>query len=303
MSNRKVLTGLGLVAAIGFALPGSAGAQEWSPPERIIAIGTEGHEIGVAISPDNLSLFVSTFRSLNIGGEESADIWVAKRPDTKTRFSRRANLGWAINTQGFESAPTFSRDGHWMYWCSNTHPGYGGFDIFRSYRADPLDNFAWGAARNMGPIINTEFDECDPYLFEDPQTGDRTLYFAVRGDPSGLGDWDIYSSTREKRGPWQPRVLESVLSTPERDFQMTLKKSGLEIIFTSNREGSVGGFDLWSSTRGSRGGAWNVPVNLGPVVNTEANERGPSLAGGGTRLYFTSDPFGPGLGDVFFTDR
>ncbi len=84
---------------------------------------------------------------------------------------------------------------------------------------------------------------------------------------------------------------------------MTLKKSGLEIIFASNREGSVGGLDLWSSTRGSRGGAWNVPVNLGPVVNTEANERGPSLAGGGTRLYYTSDRLGPGRGDVYFTDR
>ena len=303
MSNKRVLSGVGLAAVIGCALPGSAGAQEWSPPARIISIGTEGHEIGVSIAPDNLSLFVSTYRSLNIGGEQSADIWVAKRPDIKTRFARRANLGWAINTQGFESAPTFSRDGRWMYWCSDTHPGYGGFDIFRSFRADPSDNFGWGPARNLGPTINSEFDECDPYLLEDPNTGQWTLYFAVLGDPSGLGDWDIFSSKRETRGPWQPRVLESVLSTPEREIQMTLKKSGVEIFFVSNREGSVGGLDLWTSTRGSRGGAWNVPVNLGPVINTEANERGPSLAGGGTRLYFTSDRFGPRLGDVYFTER
>ncbi len=303
MSNRKFLSELGLVTAIGCVLPVSAGAQEWSPPERIISIGTEGHEIGTSISPDNLSLFVSTFRSLNIGGEESADIWVSKRPDTKTRFARRANLGWAINTQGFESAPTFSRDGHWMYWCSDIHPGYGGFDIFRSYRADPTDNFGWGPARNLGPIINSEFDECDPYLVEDPNTAQRTLYFAVRGDPSGLGDWDIFSSTGEQGSPWQPRVLESVLSTPQREIQITLKKNGLEIIFASNREGSVGGIDLWSSTRGSRRGEWDPPVNLGPVVNTEANERGPSLAGGGTRLYYTSDRLGPGRGDVYVTER
>ena len=190
-----------------------------------------------------------------------------------------------------------------MYFCSDTHPGFGGFDIFSSYEKDTSDNFGWGPARNVGNTINSEFDECDPHLLEDPKTGERTLYFAVRGDPSGLGDWDIFSSAREQGASWQPRVLETVLSTPERDAQMTLKKSGLEIIFTSNREGSLGGLDLWRSTRGSRGGSWNPPVNLGPEVNTEASERGPSLAGGGTRLYFTSDRLGSRNGDVYFTER
>ena len=46
---------------------------------------------------------------------------------------------------------------------------------------------------------------------------------------------------------------------------------------------------------------WSVPVDLGPVINTAANETGPSLSKKGLSLYFSSNR--AGLGDIFVSQR
>ena len=49
------------------------------------------------------------------------------------------------------------------------------------------------------------------------------------------------------------------------------------MLFSSNRPGGYGGFDLWSASRNSRSDAWSNITNLGPNVNTAAYEGGPFI--------------------------
>jgi tetratricopeptide (TPR) repeat protein len=79
-------------------------------------------------------------------------------------------------------------------------------------------------------------------------------------------------------------------------YSGTLSNDGNTIIFSSNREGGYGGFDLYKST--FENGKWNTPVNLGPNVNTVGNETTPHYNSG--FLWFASNGHG-GLGgyDLF----
>jgi hypothetical protein len=281
----------------------SAVASGWSVPVRIDAVSTEGDERQVTISQDNLSLYVATVRNGNVGGFGSGpDIWVSRRETTASPWRKLENLGSVINTVGTEGAPNFSQDGHWMYFCSNGQGGYGGFDIFRSYRSDVNDDFAWGPPENLGGTINTDLNECDPFLFEDPNGGGQTLYFSVFGSPDGMGDWDIFTS-EFRNGQWNASRLEADLDTPDRDTRMTLRQDGLEIVFSSNREGSVGSIDLWRATRSRIGQRWSAPENLGQLINSIADDRGPSMSTDGQMLYFSSNRVGARQGDVYLATR
>jgi peptidoglycan-associated lipoprotein len=81
------------------------------------------------------------------------------------------------------------------------------------------------------------------------------------------------------------------------DAMPNVSKDGREIVFTSNRPGGEGLFDIWSSTRNSVFEPWSSPVNLGTAINTAAPETRPSLSWGGERLYFGR------AGDIYVSQR
>jgi hypothetical protein len=94
------------------------------------------------------------------------------------------------------------------------------------------------------------------------------------------------------------------LSSPQADRRPTIRFDGLEIIFFSNRPGTLGGADLWASARETVFESWSVPVNLGRVVNSPSNEAPSYLSSDGRVLFMTSDrPGGFGAGDLYVTTR
>ncbi len=190
-----------------------------------------------------------------------------------------------------------------MFFPSDRPGGFGGLDIWVSYRADINDDFGWEAPKNLGSWINTPADEADPFYFVDPATGRATFYFTSTR-PGGIGDNDIYQSTQNEDGSFNPPVLVSELSSPYFDGRMTVRYDGLEIIFASDRPGGLGGRDLWFSTRQSTADAWSKPANLGPVVNSSSLELGQSLSADGKTLFFGSNRMG-GFGgfDIWMTTR
>lgn len=80
-------------------------------------------------------------------------------------------------------------------------------------------------------------------------------------------------------------------------------ENGKEIIyFTSDREGSYGGKDIWYATKNYNTDDLNfdIPVNLGESINTPQDEISPFFVGSTRTLYFSSNGH-PNLGgfDVF----
>jgi flagellar motor protein MotB len=79
-------------------------------------------------------------------------------------------LSRSVNDNGWEPGETVSLDGNTLYFTSDKEGGFGGKDI---YRCTKLSNGEWGRAVNLGPNINSPFDEEAPFIHPD-----GTLYFS-----------------------------------------------------------------------------------------------------------------------------
>jgi Tol biopolymer transport system component len=79
------------------------------------------------------------------------------------------------------------------------------------------------------------------------------------------------------------------LNTPSaQDIHPRLTPDELTIVFASDRLGTAGGLDLYTSTRASLQAQFNNPASLGPTVNTKYHESDPTLTPDGRTLYFSS---------------
>jgi Tol biopolymer transport system component len=109
---------------------------------------------------------------------------------------------------------------------------------------------------------------------------------------------------RKTFGPWsRPVDLGPVLNSTAHEQTPAISRDGLSLYFASTRQGSEG-FDLWVSQRLAIDLPWETPVNLGPTINTPANENGPSLSPDGRFLFFVSNrPGGAGLADLYMSRR
>jgi len=151
-----------------------------------------------------------------------------------------------------------------------------------SVRAD----FVFGEPENLGPAVNSAYGDnsCDA------RSNGLELYIAS-DRPGGLGDTDLWVSKRlTANKDWGTAVnLGGPVNSPYQDAEPCISGDGLSLYFQSTRPGSLGGSDLYISTRATILDAWDEPVNLGPIVNSSAWDAGPSISADGLLLYFCSN--------------
>ncbi len=300
--NRKTIVAVFVLSALLSLTNSSALAQRysaWSAPENLGAnINTTALEGCPFIAPDNLSLFFASDRA---GGAGGTDIYVSNRASANAPWGTPLNLGANINTSGVEFCPTLIAGGLTLYFVSDKPGGCGGNDIYVSQRLN--NQGQWGPALNLGCQFNSPQSDITPSLFTD-NNGSTFLYFSS-DRPGGLGLQDVYVSTLQGNGSFGTPILVDGLNTASNDLRPNIRvRDGLEIFFESNRTGTLGGTDLYVSTRATTSSGWSTPENLGAVVNTASGESRPSLSFDGRELYFQSNrPGGFGNVDVFVTRR
>lgn len=131
--------------------------------------------------------------------------------------------------------PALSPDGKTMYFASDMPGGSGGKDLWMSN----WDGQAWGAAVNLGPMINTDGDEMFPYV-----TKGGKLYYSSNGKP-GMGGLDIFSTTFDA-GAWtEPVNLKSPMNSSADDFGI-LFTDETHGYLSSNRDGGKGADDIYT---------------------------------------------------------
>jgi hypothetical protein len=86
--------------------------------------------------------------------------------------------------------------------------------------------------------------------------------------------------------------LGPVVNSPSTDGCPFIAKNELTLYLASNRPGGFGGLDLYVSQRFSVHDPWSEPQNLGPGINTSANELCPTLSNDGHQLFFVTDRAG-----------
>ena len=125
-----------------------------------------------------------------------------------------------------------------MYFVSDREGGYGGRDIYRLVK---LPNGEWSQAYNIGPPINTPFDEDSPFL----HPNGKTFYFSSNGEES-MGGFDIFHSELNEDGKWTfPVNMGYPLNTVEDDLYFTTNADGKNGYYASSHEGGYGEKDIY----------------------------------------------------------
>ena len=283
---------------------------EWSVPENLGPdVNSPFEDLAPHLSSDGLALYFASTRPESLGGE---DLWVSRRASRDDLWGAATNLGPAINTTSNERSPALSRNKRLLFFATDRPGGSGGLDIWLSWRADPNDDSGWQPPINLGTGINSAALDAGPSFLEGGDVfhahhrPSRTVIprlYMSSNRPGGPGGLDIYLASVP--GGWAgPATLIGELSSPQADLTPTIRRDGLEIIFASGRPGVIGAFDLWRSFRRSVHAPWSVPENLGPPLNTEANEVFPSLSFDAKTLLFQSNrPGGFGGSDLYMSTR
>ncbi len=217
----------------------------WSLAKNIgIPINTNGNEASVSLSADGQQLFI--YKDSNGGdiyySNLEGDKWTAPVP-----------LGSDINTKYWETHATESADGNTIYFVSDRPGGFGGRDIYRCVK---LPNGQWSLALNLGPAINTPYDEESPFIHPDGVT----LYFSSNGHKT-MGGFDIFKSVKNpETNAWsEPVNLGYPINTADDDLFYVPSADGRHAYYASAKPGGKGDKDIYRITLES---AVTEPVTL-----------------------------------------
>jgi hypothetical protein len=153
-------------------------------------------------------------------------------------WSALTKLNENINTKYWESHATISHDNKKLFFTSNRKGTLGGLDIYVSNR-DSTGN--WGPAINLGPVINTPYNEESPFLSKD----DKTLFFSSRGHLN-MGGYDIFYSTLQKNGEWSiPLNAGYPLNSTDDDVFFKAINDGYEGYFAKDDTQGFGKQDIY----------------------------------------------------------
>ncbi len=203
----------------------------WSSPKSIGSnINSNGNEANISLSSDGQELFI--YRDVN-GGDIyysylDGDTWGNPIP-----------FGSNINTKAWETHASMSNDGNTLYFVSDRLEGsFGGRDIWRCVK---LPNGQWSMPLNLGPTINTAFDEDAPFIHPDGVT----LFFSSKGHKN-MGGFDIFKSTKGEDGKWsEPENLKAPINTTDDDIFYVQSVDGKRGYFSSARQSSIGDKDIF----------------------------------------------------------
>jgi len=199
-------------------------AANIGPPVNILE-----NNANLAFSPDGKTLYSYQYGDIYYSDSKPDGTW-----------SDPIVMPDPVNSDSVESSITVSRDGKTLYFASNRPGGYGGFDIYTAYK-DKDGN--WINVRNLGPVINSAYDEEGPYI---DYTG-RILYFSSKGKKT-MGEYDIFRSgmISYKENKWtEPENLGYPINTAYNDLYFTATKDGKNGYYASVRPGGLGYLDLY----------------------------------------------------------
>lgn len=209
----------------------------WTDPVNMGSpINTESHDACVSLTQDGQQLFMYRTNKELTGG----DIYVTKREGDKWRVP--SIIEAEINTtSGLETSICLSPDETVLYFSSNRPGGYGGMDLYYVKR---LPNGEWGLAKNMGPVINSPYDEDAPFIHPDG----KTLFFSSKGHRN-MGDFDIFKSVLLEDDVWSaPENMGYPLNSVSDDIYYVVTADRKNAYFSSNRAGGLGGADIYTAT-------------------------------------------------------
>lgn len=166
--------------------------------------------------------------------DDGCAIYVAELK--KEKWDKPEKLGENINLKGTDNKqPNLSPGGDTLFFVSNRAGGFGKNDIWMSVKAGS----SWGNPQNLGPEINTPFNEISPFYFPE----ENLLFFASDGH-YGFGGLDVYMTTTFQAGAMEIVNIGLPFNSNSDDCYFSLgNRTGY---MASNRKNGFGRFDIYS---------------------------------------------------------
>ncbi|MBY0425181.1 MAG: OmpA family protein, partial [Cytophagales bacterium] len=208
----------------------------WGAPVQLPNnINTPAHDACVGLSPDGMELFIYK-------DENSGDLFYSSLEGKV--WSNPKSLGNNINSSSWEPSASTNATENLIFFTSNRKGGYGNRDIYVTRKQA---NGEFGPAVNLGPKINTEYDEDSPFIHADG----KTLYFSSKGHKS-MGGFDIfYCTINPETGEilTDPINMGFPINTADDEVFFVWTADGKRAYFSSERVGGYGEKDLYVLTR------------------------------------------------------
>ncbi|MCC6425477.1 MAG: PD40 domain-containing protein [Phycisphaerales bacterium] len=328
-AKTAILVGLGLVGITGLSVAGigSISAKAWwtdggsirvpsvqapvrqilwQPAKPVRGVGSPASAETTEETPPATGVVANVDEyEPRLSADGTVMVFVRRRPGQNADlFTQRwTPEGWtapaaieSINTDHDELGPEFSRDGKSLYFYSDRDGGMGGYDIWVARSSEE----GWGTPVNLGSGINTDWNEYGPAI---TPNSDRLFFSSNRpraGEPpmqaEGWGatlrerrdrhDYDLYVSSLADGEPAAATALAD-LNTANDEGSPAMSPVGDFLYFASDRPGGIGGYDLYRVR--IRPAGVGSAENLGPAVNSLANDLDPGLSTDGFRVYFSSN--------------
>jgi OmpA-OmpF porin, OOP family len=165
---------------------------KWTKPENIQELNTEFNEGTCTISADGkVLIFTVCEGSAKRQVLGSCDLFISYNVGGK--WQEPQNMGPNVNSRYWDTQPSLTADGRTLYFISERPGGLGGYDIWRTKRAD---DGTWGRAENLRSV-NTRANELAPFI----HVNGTTLFFSSDGY-ANYGGYDLFRSEL-KHGKWQ----------------------------------------------------------------------------------------------------
>ena len=212
--------------------------KTWSAPELLPGgINTEYHDAACSISPDGKQIFVyKNDPKLAKGG----DIWVSKL-NASGKWGAARPITAPVNTSYWEDGACLSPDGNTLYFISEMQikGAQGKGDIY--YCTKDTKTGVWNNPVNIGPAINTPYDEGGVFAAADG----KTLFFCSEGHNS-MGSYDIFKTVYEN-GKWStPMNVGYPINTTGAEKSFILTTDGKVGYLASDRTGGYGERDIYA---------------------------------------------------------
>lgn len=204
--------------------------NEWKAPSRLDFCDPKINEATIALNIDEKRVYA--YQDITGGG----DIYLSDFRKNQFQLLEPFDVK-NVNTQYWETHCTFTPDGNDIYFVSNRPGGYGGRDIYRITKIGD----SWSEPQNLGPEINTKYDEESPFIAID----NKTMYFASNG-PNSIGGFDIFVTVRNEDNTWSaPINLGYPINSTGDDLFYTTTVDGLRGYLSSFRKGGKGEKDIY----------------------------------------------------------
>jgi len=216
------------------------------------------------------------------------DIFISRKSGGE--WQEAENIGPVVNTKYHDSNLGFSPDGKTLYIYSDEGNG----DI---YYTNNLSEDTWSEPLGLSENINSSgYNEKSV-----SQSADGNTLFFASNRPGGNGGFDIYFSTKNRKGEWGPsKNVGSVVNTEGDEDGPFIQFDGKTLYFSSTAHEGMGGFDIFKSEYDSASGEWSNPENLGYPLNTPDDDIYFVMTKDGkTGYYATVREEGMGYNDIY----